>query len=154
MVKYTAADLHVFSVAVTPAACVGSHYFELHPNELATPTSCWLSGSLFVRDAAFDFFADCFHGASETFNYFSFQRFGPTEIDTLKVMLDNYLKNIKFDTARGQLFSRYASVVDSAVWDDIDTKTLTASVYQCGQIMSGFIELHTRRSECLWVLGM
>ncbi len=133
---------------------MGSHYFELHPNELPTPTSCWLPGSLFVRDAAFDFFANCFHGASETFNYFSFQRFATNEIDYLKVMLDSYLKDIKHDTARGQLFSRYASVVDCAVWDDIDTKALTAAVYQCGQTMRGFIELHTRRSQCLWVLGM
>jgi hypothetical protein len=156
--KDTKEKLTVFQLVLTPADLVrgpaGRQYFELHPGELPYPNACHLEGSLFIRDAAFDFFAGCFHTASESFNYFSFQRFGVDEINCLKIALDLYLKDIKDDTARGQLFSRFASVTTPTFWDAVETTALAAAVFHCGQTIRAFIELKTRQSGCLWVLGL
>ncbi len=151
---YTAADLVVFNPLVNPPQRAGNQYFELHPNELPSVGARSLPGSLFIRDAAFDFYAACFHSASESFNYFSFQRFDASQIEHLKLALDHYLKDLKDDTARGQLFSRYASVVSPTLWNNIETRTLTAAAFHCGQTIRAFIELRTRQSGCLWVLGI
>jgi hypothetical protein len=152
--KPTTANLVWFTPLIDSSRCADTAYFELHPKELPTPDASWLPGSLFVKDAAFDFFAQCFAFANESFDYFAYQRYDATQIEALKVALDDYLKDIKYDTAHGQLFSRYASVVNRSAWDDVDPKALTASVYQCGQTIRAFVELHSRTSPCLWVLGL
>lgn len=152
--SYTTTDLTLFAPLLRPEERDGSAYFELHPNELPHPHACWLHGSFFLQDAAFDFFSECFHAASESFDYFSFQRFGEIEIDRLLIEIDSFLDDISDNPSRERLFSRYASIFTAEIWDDLETSVLVPIVHECGDKMRTFVKLKTRETKCLWVLGM
>lgn len=116
---------------------------------------CWLEGSMFLRDAAFDFFAECFHSASDSFDYFSFVRFGPLEITRLIEELATFTGSLKCGTStREELFSRYASLVTKEIWADVPTKALTSAVVRTGEELGTFVRERTEETKCLWVLGM
>lgn len=151
---YRLEHLALFEPLTRPDACKGTLYFELHPRELPHAVACWLPGSLFVKDAAFDFFAGCFHTASASFDYFSFQRFGAEEITRLNHALDGYLNGLTHEPTRERLFCGYESVFDADIWSAIDTPALSAAVRRCGETMRTFIRTRTKKSKCLWVLGM
>jgi len=53
---YATHDLDVFRLLRSKEQLEGTAYFELHPGELPEPFACWLEGSLFLKDAGFDFF--------------------------------------------------------------------------------------------------
>src|SRR6185369_5636932 len=112
MAAYTKEDLIVFEPLYDPAARNGTAYFELHPYELPKTNACWLPGSMFLRDAAFDFFVECFQSASESFEYFSFVRFRSRDISHLIKELNIYLDTLKTTPTREQLFAKYASIFD------------------------------------------
>lgn len=152
--SYRAEDLSLFEPLANPSARDGTSYFELHPKELPRPHACWLPGSFFVRDAAFDFFAECFYSASESFDYFSFQRFGEPEIARLTQELDRFLRDVASEPSRKQLFSRYASIFTADIWSEIEPQVLAPAVCKCGGKMRAFVQSATRKSKCLWVLGM
>ncbi len=154
VMSYGIVDLSVFAPLSGPEARDGTSYFEFHPKELPRPHACWLPGSFLVRDAAFDFFAECFHAASESFDYFSFQRFGEAEIGRLIQELGNFLDGIVTEPTREFLFSRYASIFTPDIWAEVETKDLAPAVRQCGEKMRDFIQSNTKESKCLWVLGM
>ncbi len=147
-------DLSLFEPLSGPEGRDSTSYFELHPKELPRPHACWLPGSFFVRDAAFDFFADCFHSASESFDYFSFQRFGEAEIERLIQELVAFLHSLATEPTRELLFSRYASLFTPDIWSRVETKDLAPAVYECGEKMRSFVQSNTKESKCLWVLGM
>jgi hypothetical protein len=151
---YSREALSMFKPLANPEACRGTSYFALYPKELPWANACWLPGSLFVRDAAFCFFAGCFHAASESFNYYAFQRFGEIEIVRLVDEFELYLRTIAMEPAREQLFSRYPSVFATDIWSEIETETLASAVRRCGEQLRTFVQLKTRESRCLWVLGM
>ena len=152
--SYHIEDLSLFEPLSNPEQRDGTSYFELHPKELPRPHVCWLAGSFFVKDAAFDFFAECFHSASESFDYLSFQRFGEAEIDRLLQEFQSFLQCIAVAPTRECLFSRYASIFTLDIWSEIETQDLAPAVYQCGEKMRSFVQSNTRESKCLWVLGM
>lgn len=152
--SYRIEDLSLFEPLSNPEDREGTSYFELHPKELPRPHACWLPGLLFVRDAAFDFFAECFHSASETFDYFSFERFGEAEIDRLVQEFERFLRDIAAEPTRELLFSRYASIFTPDIWLEVETQDLAPAVYQCGENMRSFVQSNTKESKCLWVLGM
>jgi len=152
--SYGIEDLSAFVPLSRPEARDGTSYFEFHPKELPRPHACWLQGSFFVRDSAFDFFAECFHAASEPFDYFSFQRFGEAEIERLIQELGAFLDGIATEPTRELLFSRYASIFTPDIWTGVETKDLVPAVRQCGEKMREFIQSNTKESKCLWVLGM
>jgi hypothetical protein len=126
--SYCIKDLSLFEPLLNPEEREGTAYFELHPKELPRPHACWLVGSFFVRDAAFDFFAECFHSASESFDYFSFQRFGEAEIDRLLQEVQSFLQDIAGAPSRKLLFSRYASIFTTDIWSEIETQDLAECV--------------------------
>jgi hypothetical protein len=152
--SYRLEDVSFFEPLTDPEMREGTSYFELHPKELPTPHACWLVGSFFLKDAAFDFFAECFHSADENFDYFFFQRFGEHEIDRLLKALDEFLEELSGQPTRETVFSRYASLFTMDIWADVDTSTLARAVQKCGDEMRRFIVSSTRNSKCLWVLGM
>ncbi len=152
--SYGIEDLSVFAPLPGPEARDGTSYFEFHPKELPRPHACWLPGSFFIRDAAFDFFAECFHAASESFDYFSFQRFEEAEIERLVQELRAFLDDVATKPTRELLFSRYASIFTQDIWIAVETKDLAPAVRQCGEKMCEFIQSNTKESKCLWVLGM
>ena len=153
-VRFRHDDLSLFEPLTSPEARDGTSYFELHPKELPRPHSCWLPGSFFVSDVAFDFFAKCFHSASESFDYYAFQRFGEPEIARLAQELDGFLCDIEVAPSRERLFSRHLSIFTPAVWSDIEQQALAHAVRQCGKKMLSFVQSTTQESQCLWVLGM
>ena len=58
---YTADDLVLFEPLFEVSQRDGTAYFEFHPAELPKTKACWLPGSLLLRNAAFDSFAECFY---------------------------------------------------------------------------------------------
>jgi hypothetical protein len=153
-VSYTVVDLSLFEPLFDPEGRSGTNYFELHPKELPNQNECWLLGSLFIQDAAFDFFVECFHTASKDFDYFYFQRFGEAEIDALSTDLETFLSALRSTPSREVLFSRYASLFTKDIWSKVETEPLTRAVVSCGESLLKFVREQTKESKCLWVLGM
>jgi hypothetical protein len=152
--RYTTTDLVLFEPLFDLAQRESSAYFELHPKELPHPQACWLQGSLLLRDAAFDFFAECFHRADENFNYFGFQRFEQGHIKVLCEELSAFSQQLVLNPTRDVLFSHYTSLLSADIWSDVGTEALAPAVLRCGEQMLDFIATNTRQSKCLWVLGM
>lgn len=151
---YAATDLKVFKPLFDPGELEGTSYFELHPKELPRTNACWLPGSFFLRDAGFDFFAECFYCASPAFDYFSFQRFGQAEIVALLSELEAFVDDLRGEPVRAKVFSKYSSIFTPDIWSAVPTEPLKSSVIQTGTAMLTFVKQETARSECLWVLGM
>jgi hypothetical protein len=151
---YTSKDLSLFEPLLEPSVREGTAYFELHPGELPAPNACWLEGSFFVCDAAFDFFTGCFERASESFDYFAFTRFERGEVVRLVDELTEYLTSLKTaSSTRAAVFAHYSSLFGSDIWSDVPTPALEASVLVLGEQMRSFVEAN-ESSGCLWVLGM
>jgi hypothetical protein len=151
---YTTEDLVVFEPLFEPSARNGTSYFEFHPKELPKSNACWLPGSMFLRDAAFDFFAECFHRANASFDYFSFVRFGAPDIARLIEELTNYLDGLSSAATRRQLFTNYASIFTDDIWSSVPTRALLGAVLNTGKTLRRFVRSQTKESACLWVLGM
>jgi hypothetical protein len=152
--SYTVDDLVVFEPLFDLSQRDGTAYFEFHPAELPVPNACWLPGSLLLRDAAFDFFAECFHRTKHSFDYFSFVRFGSRDIKRLIDELTHYLMTLKAGPTRQQLFSNYASIMSEDIWSGVPTQPLADAVLNAGTILRRFVRSETKESACLWVLGM
>lgn len=152
--SYTSEDLELLEPLLNPEQRDGTAYFELHPNELPYPHACWLPGSFFLHEAAFDFFSKCFQAACASFDQYAFQRFGEEELIRLVSELESFLLEITNSTSRERLFSRYASMFRPETWDGLDTNILAPKVYECGEKMLSFVKSNTQESKCLWVLGM
>jgi len=152
--SYSEADLSLFEPLADPSQRESSSYFEFHPKDLPRVHACWLAGSFFIRDAAFDFFSECFHRAQPDFDYFATQRFGEAQIEALCQELEAYLAAIEAAPTRGILFSRYSSIFDDTVWSEVEVQPLASAVTMCGKRLLEFITQNTRESNCLWVLGM
>ena len=152
--NYSIDDLSLFDSLASPDEREGTAYFELYPKELPYPNACWLPDSFFIRDAAFDFFSECFQSASKSFDYFSFQRFREPEISRLIQELDIFLRDLSIEPSREKLFSRYASIFTSDIWAQVDDQILLPAIRGCGERMGAFVQSATRESKCLWVLGM
>ena len=152
--SYTVDDLILFEPLFDPSARDGTAYFEFHPNELPAENACWLPGSLLLRDAAFDFFAECFHNASDSFDYFSFVRFGSSEISRLIDELTVYLGSLNGCPTREQLFAKYASIFTAEIWAGVATQPLAEAVLGTGEKLREFVGSRTKESACLWILGM
>ena len=152
--SYCADDLVLFEPLLDPQRREGSCYFELHPSELPRKHACWLPGSFFLRDAAFDFFAECFHKADEDFDYFAMQRLGQNEIYALCKELAQFNAEVEAMPTREVVFSRYASLFGKDVWSEIDAGVLADAISKSGRQLLDFITRNTKESKCLWVLGM
>lgn len=152
--SYAPIDLASFEPLFDPARCEGTSYFELHPTELPHPHACWMKGSLLLSDAAFDFFAECFHRAHDSFDHFGFQRFGAGEVEALCEELSSFIKQVALNPTRDVLFSRYASLFTADIWSEVPTEVLVPAVSRCGERLLGFISTSTKESNCLWVLGV
>jgi hypothetical protein len=152
--SYTADDLIVFEPLFDSSQRDGTAYFEFHPAELPEPNACWLSGSLLLRDAAFDFFAECFQRTKHSFDYFSFVRFGSRDIKRLIDELTIYITTLNGGPTRQQLFSNYASIFPEDIWSGVPTEPLADAVLNAGTILRRFVRSETKESACLWVLGM
>ena len=152
---YRSKDIDLFAVIRDKTRLEGTAYFELHAGELPEPTACWLEGSLFIRDAAFDFFVECFHRSNPAFDYFGFERFDPQQIELLLEELFSLVSELTPGSSREVVFSRYNSLLfDRQIWDAVDTEALRSAVVSAIEGISIFI--HQARSEkrCMWVLGM
>ena len=151
---YTSKDLDVFILQRDKDRLKGTAYFELHPGELPEPHACWLPGSAFVRDAAFDFLVVCFERANPGFDYFSFERFGGEHLDRLVVELVDFANSLTVGCSRETVFSKYNSIFEKDVWTQVDTELLRAAVARIAEEVTEFSRNSRLESSCLWVLGM
>ena len=151
---YTEDDLVLFEPVFDASQRQGTAYFEFHPAELPEPNAFWLPGSLLLRDAAFDFFAECFYRTRESFDYFSVVRLGSGDIKRLIDELTIYLTVLRAGPTREQLFSNYVSIVSADIWSAVPTQPLADAVLNAGRILRWFVRSETKETACLWVVGM
>jgi hypothetical protein len=152
--NYTLDDLDAFTLLVDKGKLEGTAYFELHPRELQEGLEFWLEGSLFVRDACFDFFARCFERANPFFDYFDFVQFDAAQIGALTSELSAFVETLSLSTSREAVFASYNPIWGKDIWDDIDTERLRRVVAGAGAGIAEFVRCSTAESGCLWVLGM
>jgi hypothetical protein len=151
---YTPQDLDVFLALRDQEQLKGTAYFELHPGDLPEPFACWLPGSLFMKDAGFDFFVACFERANPSFNYFAFEKFEASQIAALLDHLLGFVVELTLERSRDVVFSRYNSVFTADIWDGVGTQELRAAVLVGAQELAAFIRESCPGNRCLWVLGM
>jgi hypothetical protein len=151
---YGVADLAMFALIDASQEREGTSYFEFHPRELPAEHACWLPESMYLKDAAFDFYAECFHRADPEFDYFAFQRFDRGKITVLTQELNTFTESLNSTATRETLFSRYSSLFNTEIWSDVKTEQLVPRVRETGAALNKFIRKQTKTSGCLWVLGM
>lgn len=132
----------------------GTSYFELHPGELPEPFACWLPGSLFMKDAGFDFFVACFERANPRFDYFAFIKFDPTQVQVLLDQFSGFVAELTTGCSRDVVFSRYNSLFRAEIWDEVGTEELRSAVLLAAEGMATFVRESCPENRCLWVLGM
>jgi hypothetical protein len=89
------------------------------------PFSCWLTGSLFVRDAASDFLVECFSRANPKFDYFTFERFDQVHLHALATELTRFLQTlVPVVSPREAILSTYASLFSRSIWQDVPNESL------------------------------
>ncbi len=147
-------DLAVFKPITLPSELEGTAYFELHIGERSDIYSCWLPGSLCIRDSGFDFICKCFHSASTEFDYFSFIRLESTEINQLIQELSKFIDELSDSPSREVVFSRFASLFSPAMWNESTTQDLAHSVRSLASEVRKYAQQAISLQECLWVLGM
>jgi hypothetical protein len=152
--SYQAEDLAVFEVICDKNNLDGTAYFELHQGELPEPLACWLDDSIFVRDAAFDFFVDCFHKADPNFDYFEFTRFEASRVEAAKFNLDEFRSRLVPGCSREAIFGSYSSIFAPKVWDSIETEPLRHMASRVADEISAYLIETQQKVLPLWVLGM
>jgi hypothetical protein len=152
--SYDIEQLSAFIPLLDPEKREGTSYIELHPTERPDPHSCWLPGSLMLRDSAFDFYTESFYHADPDFDYFAFQKLNESEIQALASDISSFLSSLRNNPDREALFSRYTSLFSKEIWSQVPTEQLTAAVISCGETLHRFITFETKKSKILWVLGM
>jgi hypothetical protein len=152
---YAEGDLSLLDLFYDVKDLEGTAYFELHPGELPSNSACWLRGSLFIRDAGFDFFEKCFQQANPAFDYYSFVRFDPGHVARLKEALSTLVGTLESDLpSRTAVFSCYVSLLPAALWDVVELETLCKAVRLTGTGILDFLQKRVGPSTPLWVLGM
>lgn len=151
---YSEGDLDVFAILLSSENCEGTAYFELHPGDLPQPFACWLDGSIFIRDAGFDFMVDCFSRANPKFDYFAFERFDLAQIEALCLELNAFLQTLVPGCQRDELFARYKSICSRDIWIDVATEPLRVAVSRAVAGILEFVQQTHAEQKALWVLGM
>lgn len=152
--KYTSEDLDAFRLLHDKEHLDGTAYFELHPGELPEPYACWLDGSLFVRDAGFDFFVGCFHAANSKWDYFESEPFDTAQSRVLAQEIGAFAATLTTGSGRDAIFARYGSPFGRDMWAEVDTDMLRGAVQEAASGLEDWIRNVQRSGEVLWVLGM
>src|SRR5262245_43958234 len=113
--EYGPKDLGVFNGIHYKERLEGTSYFELHPGELPEPLACWLPGSLFIKDAAFDLLVTCVEHANPKFDYFGFERFDSQQVEALVEELSMFVSELVPGCNRDVVFSRYNSLFKHSI---------------------------------------
>lgn len=147
-------DLAVFTPLYEPEMREGTDYIELYPSEPPKHYSCWLPGSLLLKEAAFDFFTKSFYRADDDFDFYSFQKLQEFEIQILASDIASFIVALRESPTSEIVFSRYASVFGKEIWAEVSIDALAAAVISCGEELNRFIIKETKNSKILCVLGM
>jgi hypothetical protein len=151
---YANHDLDVFRLLRSKEQLNGTAYFELHPGELPEPFACWLDGSLFVRDAGFDFFVECFHGANPKWDYFSFESFDLAQVEALSADIGSFAAGLTPGCGREAVFARYNSLFKKDIWNDVDTDLLRGAALATASDLRAWLREVQLSGKVLWFLGM
>src|SRR5690349_12475599 len=115
---YQPSDISVFDVISDKSLLDGTSYFELHPKEVVGANPCWLDGSVFIRDAGFDFFCACFERSVPGFDYFAFARIAQPHLGHLAAELRTFVHLCRTKPDRPILFSRFSSLFTEDIWSE------------------------------------
>ena len=144
----------MFEVFEDKSRLEGTNYVELHPREIPQQYACWLDGSAFIRDAGFDFFAECFYKTVPGFDYFSFTRVTGPHLVALGQEIRLFTSSCREVSDRRLLFSRYASLFSTNIWDEVPDELLRTSLIKAGGMIEDVRARAELTSGVLWVLGM
>ena len=109
--SYTTEDLSVFDCLRDRSCLQGTNYFEFHAGERPSDHACWMDGSLFIRDAGFDFLAELFYQTVPGFDYFSFVAVQPQATDAVLRGLDEFSCQLATASSREAVFSYYSLAI-------------------------------------------
>jgi len=151
---YSKEALSLFAILRDTTALDGTAYFELHPGEIPEPFACWLEGSIFIRDAGFDFLVECFCRANPKFDYFAFERFDLAQLDNVSAELSAFLSMLVPGCQREAVFANYGSLFSREIWKDVPTEPLRDALSGATASVLEFVQLTRTEHESLWVLGM
>ncbi len=152
--KYTNQDLEVLGLLHDKEHLDGTAYFELHPGELPEPYACWLDGSLFMRDAGFDFFVECFQAANPKWDYFESEPFDAAQLGLLIENIGTFAATLSNGCDRDAVFARYGSPFGKEMWAEVETDLLRRAVLEAASGLKTWIRNVQHSGEVLWVLGM
>ena len=144
----------MFAILRDRKALDGTAYFELHPDEIPEPFACWLEGSIFIRDAGFDFLVGCFSRANPKFDYFEFERFDSAQLGALSLELNAFLQTLVPGCQREVVFANYESLFSRDIWKEVDTEVLRGAVSRATSDIRDFAQHTQVERRPLWVLGM
>jgi hypothetical protein len=136
---YTVDDLSFFEPLRDTSPLEGTAHFELGAGSPPEPFACWLDNSLFVRDAAFDFFGEVFQAANEAFDYFAFERFYAGQVAALIQHLSAFIDGLTPECPREVVFGQYNSLFDQGVWRGVESEPLRRAVVSAGQGVVSFV---------------
>jgi hypothetical protein len=116
---YTSEDLSVFECLQERSRLGGTNYFEFHAGRRPSDHACWLDGSLFIRDAGFDFIAELFYQTVPGFDYFSFVDVAPQAGEAIVNRLDEFSRRLATAISRDAVFAHYSSLFGTDIWADV-----------------------------------
>ena len=151
---YSEDDLDLFAIVRDKQDLDGTAYFELHPGEVPEPIDFWLEGSIFIRDAGFDFVVHCFSRANPKFDYFASERFSSAHLDALSLELNAFLQTLQPGCPRDAVFATYESIWSRDIWKEVGTEPLRDAVSRMTAGIRDFVERSREERRPLWVLGM
>lgn len=152
--EYRVESLHLLKVLRDKKELRGTAYFEFHPKNLQSEYSSWNEGSIYLADAGFDYFCECFYKSNREFDYFAFCKYNGDEIASLIVEIDRFLSELKNDSGRKTVFSRFSGLFGKEMWDNVDEKKISEVLISTGKELIRFFKDAKSESGILWVLGM
>jgi hypothetical protein len=149
-----AIDAAMFAPVRLPGALGLGGYIELSAAERMRESDWRMDGSLCVRDAAFDFVGGCFEVASAGFDLLSSSRLSVAETASLSCELGAFASTLEQEPGRAALFSRYASMMNPAVWSQVDASGLRAGLLSLVRALHRYSWVAAAHKRPLWVLGV
>jgi hypothetical protein len=151
---YTTEDLSVFDCSRDRSRLQGTSYFEFHAGERPSDHACWLDGSLFIRDAGFDFFAELFYQTVPGFDYFSFVEVEPQAIGAVVRGLDEFSRRISSSSSREAVFSYYSSLFSADIWAEVPASDIAPRLRRACDGIREYCHNALQAHQPLCILGM
>ena len=151
---YSVHDLSVFDCIRDRSSSEGSDYFEFHAGKRPSDHACWLDGSLFLRDAGFDFIAELFYQTVPDFDYFSFVEVPDQFIEVVVTRLHDFSQSLSGDVSREDVFRYYSSLFTADIWAEVSAPSIAPHLRRTCEDLRAYFSEALRSRQPLVILGM